>query len=113
MKLTMTATIKDIEAIDILHDSYADAVIKIVYWFARDLQFLWNWYEAYREKVKHYWDVISDKWFDILWNLAISYNRENYPCHMSDYADIQERELAEKDLEDDFILLWIDEWENS
>jgi hypothetical protein len=31
MKLMTTTTIKDIEAIDILHDSYADAAIKIVY----------------------------------------------------------------------------------
>ena len=28
---------------------------------------------------------------------------------MEDYADIQERELAEKDLDDDFISLSIDE----
>ena len=109
MKLTTTTTIKDIEAIDILHDSYHDAVIKIVYQMARDLQFLWNWYEKYREKVELYWDMISDKWFDILWNLAIRHNKENYPTHMEDYADIQERELAEKDLEDDFIRLKIED----
>lgn len=108
MKLTMTTTVEEINKIDILHDSYQDAIIKIVYWFARDLQFLWNSYEQYRERTKEYWDTISDKWFDILWNLAINFNKKNYPCHMEDYADLQERQLAEKDLEDDFILLWID-----
>lgn len=109
MELTLETKSDDIDKIDIYHDSYHDAVIKIVYETARDCQFLWYTYEYYRKKTEKYSDVLYDSWFVILWNLAINYNRKNYPCHMEDLADIQERELAEKDLSDDFIMLWIDD----
>ena len=109
MELTKQTTVEMINKIDILHDSYHDAVIKIVYQMARDLQFLWNWYDKYREKAEVYSDIIFDSWFDILWNLALRLNLKNYPTHMEDYADLQERQLAEKDLDDDFINLSIEE----
>ena len=109
MELTKITNVEDIEKIDILHDSYHDAVIKIVYQMARDLQFLWWTYEQYRERTESYSDIIYDKWFDILWNLALRLNLKSYPTHMEDYADLHERQLAEKDLDDDFINLSIEE----
>ena len=109
MELTKKISVDNIDKIDILHDSYHDAVIKIVYETARDCQFLWYHYEDYRKRTEKYSDVIYDSWFTILWNLALQFNLKSYPTHMEDYADLQERQLAEKDLDDDFINLSIEE----
>ena len=109
MELTKQTTVEMIDKIDILHDSYHDAVIKIVYQMARDLQFLWNWYEKYREKVETYSDIIFDSWFDILWNLALRFNLNNYPCHMENYPELQYVEDWIVDDNDDFIRLKIED----
>lgn len=107
MELTKTTKVEDIEKIDFYKAELNDAIKRLVYDKAKSITFFGWTYKEYRERTKQHWDKVSNIWFDILWNLAIRYNKANFPICMEKYPDIKEKELV--DSEDDFILLWIED----